>query len=321
MGFMGDLSIMAYVNLETFPDKPAYENAGFSIIPHQERHRFMLRDIAWWEVDSTFTPSFHYRGKYKINFMVILSEIEKESNFVTFLEDLKILGYNVRLVVPHDNPPSPRLLDTTISFEWLYKSLLQTGTVQNPKRMTMTREVVPLYYSPIQTTSSALCPGVFLDLSPLTRCYDPAYISSYVRRWMSFGGEFSVMAYVVDTETSFPDGWVDAFTKFGITIIPQRADTHDRAHRMSVDIVLWAMDHPATYFQPRDLFVFSDNVKVGTDFYNALEALGDRYYNVRVLPPPDLDVSMPHQIFSNHMPRISREEAIGFFGGLASLYK
>ncbi|KAF2551200.1 hypothetical protein F2Q68_00035875 [Brassica cretica] len=29
---------------------------------------------------------------------------------------------------------------------------------------------------------------------------------------------------------------------------------------------------------------------------------------------------MPHQIFSNHMPRISREEAIGFFGGLASLY-
>ncbi|KAF2561189.1 hypothetical protein F2Q70_00018528 [Brassica cretica] len=50
MGFMGDLSIMAYVNLETFPDIPAYENAGFSIIPHQERHRFMLRDIA---------PSFH----------------------------------------------------------------------------------------------------------------------------------------------------------------------------------------------------------------------------------------------------------------------
>ncbi|CAN6839297.1 unnamed protein product [Brassica oleracea] len=29
---------------------------------------------------------------------------------------------------------------------------------------------------------------------------------------------------------------------------------------------------------------------------------------------------MPHQIFSNHMPRISREEAIGFFSGLASLY-
>lgn len=79
------------------------------------------------------------------------------------------------------------------------------------------------------------------------------------------------------------------------------------------------MDHPATYFQPRDLLVFSDNVKVGTDFYNALEALGDRYYNVRVLTPPDLDdVSMPHQIFSNHMTRISsREESIG---GLASLY-
>ncbi|KAL0714414.1 hypothetical protein Bca4012_021393 [Brassica carinata] len=294
MGFMGDLSIMAYVNMETFPDKSAYENAGFNIIPHQKRHHSMLRDIAWWEVDSTFTPS-----------------------------------YNVRLVVPHDDkPPSPKLLDTTISFEWLYKSLLQTGTVQDPKPMTMTREVVPLYYSPIQTTpphesiSSALCPGVFLDLLPtLSRCYDPAYINLYVRRWMSFGEEeFSIIAYVVDTETSFPDGWIDAFTRLGITIIPQRADTHARAHRMSVDIVLWAIDHPATYFQPRDLLVFSDNVKVGKDFYNALEALGDRYYNVCVLPPPDLNVSMPHQIFSNHMPRISREEAIGFSSGLASLY-
>ncbi|KAG2328988.1 hypothetical protein Bca52824_000168 [Brassica carinata] len=258
----------------------------------------MLRDIAWWEVDSTFTPSFHYRGKYKINFMVILRPIEEESEF----------RYNVRLVVPHDDkPPSPKLLDTTISFEWLYKSLLQTGTVQDPKPMTMTREVVPL---------------CLLGPPPtLSRCYDPAYINLYVRRWMSFGEEeFSIIAYVVDTETSFPDGWIDAFTRLGITIIPQRADTHARAHRMSVDIVLWAIDHPATYFQPRDLLVFSDNVKVGKDFYNALEALGDRYYNVCVLPPPDLNVSMPHQIFSNHMPRISREEAIGFSSGLASLY-
>ncbi|WZZ73431.1 hypothetical protein YC2023_084801 [Brassica napus] len=173
--------------------------------------------------------------------------------------------------VPDDNSPSPKLVGTTVSFKWLYHCLLQTGDLQDPKRMKMTREAVPLYYSPIQTTlpdepiPQMLCPGVFLDLPPLRRCYDPVYINSH---------------------TSFPDGWADAFTQFGITMIPQR-----------VDIVLWAMDHPATYFQPRDLFVFSDNVKVGTDFYNALEALGDRYYNVRVLPPPDLDVMSQIHVF------------------------
>ncbi|KAL0761003.1 hypothetical protein Bca101_077153 [Brassica carinata] len=256
----------------------------------------MLRDIAWWEMDSTFTSSFRFRGKNKITFMVISSQIEKES----------IFRCNVHLVVPDDNSPSPKLVGTTVSFKWLYHCLLQTGDLQDPKRMKMTREAVPL------------C--VFLDLPPLRRCYDPVYINSYVRRSMGFNGDFSIMVYIDDRHTSFPDGWADAFTQFGITMIPQRADPHARAHRMSVDIVLWAMDHPATYFQPRDLFVFSDNVKVGTDFYNALEALGDRYYNVRVLPPPDLDVSMPHQIFSNHMTRISREEAIGFSSGLASLY-
>ncbi|KAH0869250.1 hypothetical protein HID58_076272 [Brassica napus] len=295
------LSIMAYVNnSEIFPDKSAYEKAGINIVTQRERHRFMLRDIAWWEVDSTFTSSFRFRGKNKITFMVIS--------------------------MPDDNSPSPKLVGTTVSFKWLYHCLLQTGDLQDPKRMKMTREAVPLYYSPIQTTlpdepiPQMLCPGVFLDLPPLRRCYDPVYINSYVRRSMGFNGDFSIMVYIDDRHTSFPDGWADAFTQFGITMIPQRADPHARAHRMSVDIVLWAMDHPATYFQPRDLFVFSDNVKVGTDFYNALEALGDRYYNVRVLPPPDLDVSMPHQIFSNHMPRISREEAIGFSSGLASLY-
>nr|VDD37950.1 unnamed protein product [Brassica oleracea] len=210
------LSIMAYVNnSEIFPDKSAYEKAGINIVTQRERHRFMLRDIAWWEVDSTFTSSFRFRGKNKITFMVISKRP------------------SLYIILP-SKPPCPT--------------------------------------------------------NPFPRCF--AQVSS----WTS-------------------PHYVDVMILFILT-----PDPHARAHRMSVDIVLWAMDHPATYFQPRDLFVFSDNVKVGTDFYNALEALGDRYYNVRVLPPPDLDVSMPHQIFSNHMPRISREEAIGFSSGLASLY-
>lgn len=98
--------------------------------------------------------------------MVISSQIEKESIFLTFLEDLESVGCNVHLVVPDDNSPSPKLVGTTVSFKWLYHCLLQTGDLQDPKRMKMTREAVPLYYSPIQTTlpdepiPQMLCPGI-----------------------------------------------------------------------------------------------------------------------------------------------------------------
>ncbi|KAJ0240659.1 hypothetical protein HA466_0222520 [Hirschfeldia incana] len=85
---------------------------------------------------------------------------------------------------------------------------------------------------------------------------------------------------------------------------------------MSLDIVCWALDNTATYFQPRDVLAFSENVKEGTDFSNSLEALRDRYYNVRVLSP--LDVNMPQLIFINHWPK---EEIVGFSHGVASLYK
>ncbi|KAF3585178.1 hypothetical protein F2Q69_00031314 [Brassica cretica] len=138
-------------------------------------------------------------------------------------------------------------------------------------------------------------------------------------RYLCFDDEFSIMAYVVDTVTSFPEGWVDAFTSLGITIIPRQAELGARAHKMSLDIVLWALDNTATYFQPRDLFVFSGNVKAGTDFYNALEALRDRYYNVRVVP--HLETCWPHphhQMSLDHWPK---EVVVGFSHGVASLSK
>ncbi|XP_013583283.1 PREDICTED: uncharacterized protein LOC106292218 [Brassica oleracea var. oleracea] len=206
----------------------------------------------------------------------------------------------------------------------------------------MTREVVvpplfyppiqtnppPLYYPPIQTTPSPSppnpqiynSPGVFLDLpESLLLASDPYCISFYIRRYLCFDDEFSIMAYVVDTVTSFPEGWVDAFTSLGITIIPRQAELGARAHKMSLDIVLWALDNTATYFQPRDLFVFSGNVKEGTDFYNALEALRDRYYNVRVVP--HLETCWPHphhQMSLDHWPK---EVVVGFSHGVASLCK
>ncbi|KAF8045552.1 hypothetical protein N665_4725s0001, partial [Sinapis alba] len=322
------LSIMAYVNDSvTFPDKSAYEKAGINIVTQPERHRFMLRDMAWWEADSGFLPNFR-----KITFMVILSQIEP--SFLVYLESLRKGGCKVRLAVPDEDTSLsslPKLLVNTVRFEWLYKNLLQDT-------MTMTREVVPLFYPPIQTKPPPLyyppiqttpppslpnprCPGVFLDLPeslPLTSC-DPYCFSSYIRRSLCFDGEFSIMAYVVDTETS--SEWVDAFTKFGITIIPQQAaDIRARAHKMSVDIVSWALDNTATYFQPRDLLVFSENVKEGTDFYNALEALRDRYYNVCVLPPTDL-VQMYGHHHTSHLLHWPKEEVVGFSHGLASLCK
>ncbi|CAN7000820.1 unnamed protein product, partial [Brassica rapa subsp. trilocularis] len=326
------LSIMAYVNnSETFPDKTAYEKAGINIVTQPERHRFMLRDMAWWDVDSGFLPNFG-----KITFMVIISQIEP--SLLVFLEGLRN-AYKVRLAVPDEDTSlssSPNLLDNTVRFESLYKSLLLQDD--------MTREVVvpllfyppiqtkppPLYYPPIQTSPLPSPPiqiynrpGVFLDLpeSLLLAC-DPYRLNSYIRTSLCFDDGFSIMAYVVDTQTSsFPEGWVDAFTSLGITIIPQQAELGaPRAHKMSLDIVLWALDNTATYFQPRDLFVFSGNVKQGTDFYNALEALRDRYYNVRVLPL--LETSWPHphhQMSLHHCP--PREEVVGFSHGVASLYK
>ncbi|CAH8316898.1 unnamed protein product [Eruca vesicaria subsp. sativa] len=221
MGFMGDLSIIAYVNSENnlLDDKSAYESAGFNIISHQQRHRFMLRDIAWWEVDSTYTYSNCFKEPSQITFVVISSLSEEESIFLK----------------RSSKPPTRHPL--------LPKSTFPRCLAQ---------------------LSSWTCP----------RCLH-----------------------------------------FMILIILSR-DAHARAHRMSVDIVLWALDHPATYFHPRDLWVFSENVKEETDFFNALKALGDRYYSVRVLTPNLGD----HQIFSNHMPRISREDDIGFSSGLASLY-
>lgn len=94
------------------------------------------------------------------------------------------------------------------------------------------------YFPPLDTTEP---PCVFLD--------NPSYISPhairYRMRMLGFGGEFSAMAGV-----GLEEKWVDWFKNDGIIINPPRA------HIMPVDIVLWAMENPATFFQPRTLVVF-----------------------------------------------------------------
>ncbi|KAL0816630.1 hypothetical protein Bca101_073074 [Brassica carinata] len=248
------LSIMAYVNnSETLPDKSAYEKAGINIVTQPERHRFMLRDMAWWDADSDFLPNFG-----KITFMVILSEIEP--SFLVFLEGLRKAGYKVRLAVPDADTSlssSPKLLDNTVRFESLYKSLLQEDM------MTMTREVVvpPMFYPPIQTTPPPLC-------------YPP-----------------------IQT-TPPPSPPIQIYSPGVFLDLPES--------------LLLACD-------PYYLLVFSGNVKEGTDFYNALEALRDRYYNVRVAP--HLETCWPHphhQMSLDHWPK---EVVFGFSHGVASLCK
>lgn len=88
-------------------------------------------------------------------------------------------------------------------------------------------------------------------------------------------------------------------------------DKHARVHNMLVDIVLWALENPATYFEPKTLMVFSKNVEPGTDFRNALEALEKRYYNVLFGDPDSPD------LIGRFKPR--GEAAVGFSNGLASL--
>ncbi|KAF2552405.1 hypothetical protein F2Q68_00036392 [Brassica cretica] len=151
------------------------------------------------------------------------------------------------VAAPHD--PSSSTIDDLVfvDLKTLYTRLLpvdQSESVQkDPKRMKLEE---PLDYSPPLDISSPLEPCVFLD-SP---CHPPLFIRyEIVGEMLGSSGEFSAMASV-DLEEEL----VDAYKRAGIIITPPRA------HTMSVDIVLWAMENPATFFQPRALVIFSDNM-------------------------------------------------------------
>lgn len=223
------------------------ESPSLLINHHQrDRDRFMLLDIVLWELDMCYEAC-------KPNLLAISKKIKKESLFLTFFFFLTFLEemygcYNVLgVAAPHD--PSSSTIDDLVfvDLKTLYTRLLpvdQSESVQkDPKRMKLEE---PLDYSPPLDISSPLEPCVFLD-SP---CHPPLFIRyEIVGEMLGSSGEFSAMASV-DLEEEL----VDAYKRAGIIITPPRA------HTMSVDIVLWAMENPATFFQPRAMVIFSDNM-------------------------------------------------------------
>ncbi|VVB06117.1 unnamed protein product [Arabis nemorensis] len=113
----------------------------------------------------------------------------------------------------------------------------------------------------------------------------------------NFRNDVSITAYV--DEEKVADGLVDVYQNFGITILPVQGGKYARVHNILIDIVLWAMANPATYFKPLDLVVISANIKEDSDFLRALEALGDRYYNIIL--------ALPHELPSTNLPIVNSE--------------
>ncbi|VVB07642.1 unnamed protein product [Arabis nemorensis] len=137
---------------------------------------------------------------------------------------------------------------------------------------------------------------VFLDMEDLPFPFD------YMRRSLvqfGFPDDFSITAYV--DEGKFTDDLVDVYRRVGMTILPVKGGKYARVHRILMDIVLWAMANPATYFKPLDLVVISANIKEESDFLRALEALGDRYYNIIL--------ALPHELPSTKLPTVKWERS------------
>ncbi|KFK40044.1 hypothetical protein AALP_AA3G322600, partial [Arabis alpina] len=201
----------------------------------------------------------------------------------------------------------------------------------------------------IRRTVALPCTRVFwdiMDFSPFRSglyCPSTAYnLMRDILKDMGSVGELSVMAYVQKGFIS--DKIRLSYEEAGFTIIyhPQEVSTAARVHNMLVDIVSWALENPANYFEPLNLMVISENVKEDTVFLSALEALDERYFNVLLAVPHDLKSSSGLHTVSfdwlserflggsfsngqslnlmwNHQWK-GREENAGFSDGLASLY-
>ncbi|VVA90621.1 unnamed protein product [Arabis nemorensis] len=132
-GFRGQLSIMAYVDEETFSDElyDDYENAGITVIylPEGSKHhrcRMMFTDITWWlqeNCENPFTPR---------NLIVVSKLDGGKSRFLKHLENWVYVDYNVLLAMPHQ-PQLTRVISSrirtrlqTVTFNWLSISLSTT---------------------------------------------------------------------------------------------------------------------------------------------------------------------------------------------------
>uniref|UniRef100_A0A1J3EGA8 Uncharacterized protein n=1 Tax=Noccaea caerulescens TaxID=107243 RepID=A0A1J3EGA8_NOCCA len=305
-----DMSIMAYVDREKFDDKlvGAYKDAGFDIIPREadkhSRYRSMSLDIAMWEVD------MRYEGICRKSLMVLSKEIEKESLFFTFLESMICVCRHIFSTIDHE---------TDSRIERICFSLpLETTLLDSSDRKRKSREE-SLYYSretksdsPVQSTPYAYecSTHVFWDGVDFPLPYnDPHYaymLSQSTLKELDLPAASSLVAYINKADLS---GGTETETD-GITIIPCQGDEEARSHAMVVDIVLWALENPATYFEPKTLMVISKDIKKGSDLFNALEALGTRHYNVLLFK----------SLYSGRQNYFGvRKEVVGFSNGIASL--
>uniref|UniRef100_A0A1J3I8A6 NYN domain-containing protein n=1 Tax=Noccaea caerulescens TaxID=107243 RepID=A0A1J3I8A6_NOCCA len=318
-----DMSIMAYVDREKFDDKlvGAYKDAGFDIIPREadkhSRYRSMSLDIAMWEVD------MRYEGICRKSLMVLSKEIEKESLFFTFLESMICVCRHIFSTIDHE---------TDSRIERICFSLpLETTLLDSSDRKRKSREE-SLYYSretksdsPVQSTPYECSTHVFWDGFDFPLPYnDPHYaymLSQSTLKELDLPAASSLVAYINKADLS---GGTETETETdGITIIPCQGDKEARSHAMLVDIVLWAMENPATYFEQKSLMVVSKTITQETDFVNALDALHERHYNVILggpSDPQDLSSPMYTQVLTCDPNPFVREEVVGFSNGLASLF-
>ncbi|CAA7050492.1 unnamed protein product [Microthlaspi erraticum] len=336
LGCCGDMLIIAYVDMEQFDDKlvGVYEDAGIDIVPRladkHTRYRSTSLDIAMWEVDMC---DYDFHAK---TLMVLSKEIEKESLFSTFLESMATPCHHVFVTIDHDPPPNSWL--EQIRFDLLLDHIDQSETSLSSSDCKRKREEESIYnYShetmpscPIipdstaESTSEKCSTHVFWDGVDFPLPYNDAYMVLQTSlQAHGLPGELSLAAYVHHAD------FCGVTETDRITIIPCQGDEEARFHAILVDIVLWAMENPATYFEPKTLMVISKNIKQGTDFLNALEALDSRHYNVILGMPDPEDLSSPMTIKSLDMDcaqlylarRSRRPERVvsGFSNGLASL--
>uniref|UniRef100_A0A1J3K255 Uncharacterized protein n=1 Tax=Noccaea caerulescens TaxID=107243 RepID=A0A1J3K255_NOCCA len=316
-----DLSIIAYANDGQFDDKlvGVYQDARISIVPRLEdrrsRYRSTCVDIALWEGDMC---NYYFQAK---NLMVLSKEIEKESFFFKFLQSMACPCHHVFLTLDHDPPPSRARRLERIRFslplepksreESLYYS---HETMPDCLTMTDCPVVNPASASASDRNVLADWPThVFWDSVDFPVPYnDPHYAymlsQNFLKEW-GFPAASSLVAYINEADLC---GETETETETdGITIIPCQGDEEARSHAMVVDIVLWALENPATYFEPKTLMVISKDIKKGSDLFNALEALGTRHYNVLLFK----------SLYSGRQNYfgVRKEVVVGFSNGIASL--
>ncbi|CAA7050487.1 unnamed protein product [Microthlaspi erraticum] len=296
LGRFDDMSIIAYVDKEQFGSKlvGAYKDAGITIIPREG----------------------YLSEKFD-------GALERNRKRIAFLQSMSSLCLHIFLtLLDHDLPPSLDSPLERICFSLPLEPTLLGSSDRKPKSreesLYSSHETIPA--SPVQSTSYECSTHVFWDGVDFPLPYnDPHYafrVSQSTLKELDLPAASSLVAYINESDLC---GETETD---GITIIPCQGDEEARCHATLVDIVLWAMENPATYFEKKSLMVISKNIKQGTDFFNALKALHERHYNVILGEPNPQDLSSPMytRLFTCAPNLFVREEVVGFSNGLASLY-